>query len=160
MKRLSTLFLKIAIITIVLGVTTFCIFVLPTVWREVQPNFPSYSYAVYAVLIALYAAALPFYIACYNAWKLLKYINKGDTFTTKSVKTVRNIALSAGIICAIYIFALPFFYIWGDLDDAPGLIVIGMVLVGAPMIVAVFGFLLQKLLGEATELKSENELTV
>ena len=55
---------------------------------------------------------------------------------------------------------MPFFYIWGDADDAPGLIVIGLVLVGAPMVIAVFASILHQLIREATDLKSENELTV
>lgn len=45
-------------------------------------------------------------------------------------------------------------------DDAPGLILITMVLIGASFAVAVFSSVLQRLLQQAIEIKEENELTV
>ncbi|MNP58015.1 hypothetical protein D3C76_1528910 [compost metagenome] len=55
---------------------------------------------------------------------------------------------------------MPLFYLLAEKDDAPGIIVIGMVLVFAGMVIAVFAAVLQKLLKEAIELKSEIDLTV
>ncbi|MNP73480.1 hypothetical protein D3C76_1701990 [compost metagenome] len=55
---------------------------------------------------------------------------------------------------------MPLFYLIGEKDDAPGVIVIGMVMIFASMVIAVFAAVLQKLLKDAIELKSENDLTV
>ncbi|MNL82789.1 hypothetical protein D3C87_2102590 [compost metagenome] len=55
---------------------------------------------------------------------------------------------------------MPLFYLLGEKDDAPGIIVIGMVIVFASMVIAVFAAVLQKLLNEAIDIKSENDLTV
>ncbi|MGO4375941.1 DUF2975 domain-containing protein, partial [Paenibacillus sp. MCAF20] len=45
-------------------------------------------------------------------------------------------------------------------DDAPGIILVGMVLIFASLVIAVFAAVLQKLLKEAIDIKSENDLTV
>ncbi|MNC71843.1 hypothetical protein D3C75_1228060 [compost metagenome] len=55
---------------------------------------------------------------------------------------------------------LPLFYLMAEKDDAPGIIVIGLVIIFASMVIAVFAAVLQKLLKEAIELKLENDLTV
>ncbi|MBP2113589.1 hypothetical protein J2Z70_003750 [Paenibacillus silagei] len=55
---------------------------------------------------------------------------------------------------------MPLFYLMAEKDDAPGIIVIGMILIFASLVIAVFAAVLQKLLKDAIELKSENDLTV
>ena len=47
-----------------------------------------------------------------------------------------------------------------EIDDAPGIIVIGLVIIFASMVIAVFAAVLQRLLQEAIDIKSENDLTV
>jgi ABC-type nitrate/sulfonate/bicarbonate transport system permease component len=64
------------------------------------------------------------------------------------------------MIGILFLAVLPLFYIWGDKDDAPGLVVLGMVFTFAPMVIAVFAAVLQKLLKHAIDIKSENDLTV
>ena len=160
MKRFTTIFLRTAIIFMALGVLALCTFLLPSLWSDVATEFPDYSYAVYAVFSAMLIAAIPFFVGLYGAWQLLKYIDKGMPFTVQAAKSVTTIAITAGLICLIYIISMPFFYIWADNDDAPGLVVIGIILIGAPMVIAVFASLLHRLITEATDLKSENELTV
>lgn len=55
---------------------------------------------------------------------------------------------------------MPVFYLMAEIDDAPGIIVIGLVIIFASMVIAVFAAVLQKLLKEAIDIKSENDLTV
>ena len=64
------------------------------------------------------------------------------------------------IISGLYVVILPFVYIVAELDDAPGLIIVGMVPIFASMVIAVFAAVLQRLLQEAIDIKSENDLTV
>ena len=45
-------------------------------------------------------------------------------------------------------------------DDAPGLALIDLVIIGASMVIAVFAAVLQRLLQEAIDIKTENDLTV
>lgn len=55
---------------------------------------------------------------------------------------------------------MPVFYLMAEIDDAPGIIVIGLIIIFASMVIAVFAAVLQKLLKEAIDIKSENDLTV
>jgi len=43
------------------------------------------------ILIIMYAAAIPFYTALYQAFKLLNYIDKNQAFSQISVKALMNI---------------------------------------------------------------------
>lgn len=157
--QLPIIFLRAAIFFMAAGVLTLCA-LLTLLVKDIHLEFPAYSYAVYAVFGAIYATTIPYFIGIFKAWKLLNLIEGGRTFSHESAKTMGLIAACAAAISAIYIASLPFLYIWADNDDAPGLVVIGMVLVCVPMIIAVFAALLQRLISEAAALKSEHDLTV
>ena len=114
----------------------------------------------YLVLIDLYASAIPFYFALYQAFKLLSYIDKNKAFSELSVKALKKIKYCAITISILYVLGMPLFYLIAEKDDAPGVIVIGLVIIFASMVIAVFAAVLQKLLQEAIDIKSENDLTV
>lgn len=77
-----------------------------------------------------------------------------------SVKVLKNIKYCAIIISALYVAGMPILYLMAERDDAPGIIVIGLIIIFASMVIAVFAAVLQKLLKEAIDIKSENDLTV
>ena len=108
----------------------------------------------------MYVSAIPFYFALYQAFKLLSYIDKNKAFSELSVKALKNIKYCAITISSLYVVVMPLFYLIAELDDAPGLILIGMVIIFASMVIAVFAAVLQRLLQEAIDIKSENDLTV
>uniref|UniRef100_UPI0028EB9449 DUF2975 domain-containing protein n=3 Tax=Paenibacillus TaxID=44249 RepID=UPI0028EB9449 len=64
------------------------------------------------------------------------------------------------VISSLYFVMLPFVYVVAEKDDAPGLILMGMVPVFASLVIAVFSAVLQRLLQEAIDIKSENDLVV
>lgn len=160
LERSSTLFLRIAVTTIGLGVLALCVFLLPVIWTDAYQEFPRCGYAVRAVVAAMYVSALPFYVGIYKGWQVLHQIDKGRVFSTRSVKALQAVAYCAAAVGLIYTLSLPFFYIWAQYVDAPGLMVIGMFLVGMPLIVSVAVGLLARLLREAVSIKFENDLTV
>jgi len=55
---------------------------------------------------------------------------------------------------------LPYIYLVADRDDAPGVMLLGLVFTCAPIVIAVFAAVLQTLLHHAIQIKSENDLTV
>ncbi|MFE4587778.1 DUF2975 domain-containing protein [Bacillus subtilis] len=114
----------------------------------------------YLVFIYLYVTAIPFYFALYQAFKLLSYIDKNKAFSGLSVRALKNIKYCAVTISIFYAAGMPVFYLMAEIDDAPGIIVIGLVIIFASMVIAVFAAVLQKLLKEAIDIKSENDLTV
>ncbi|WHZ59965.1 DUF2975 domain-containing protein [Metabacillus hrfriensis] len=158
MKHGSTLFLKIAVFLIGTPVLALCIFGLP--WLANNPANPDYAHILYPILIGMYVSAIPFYIALYKAFKLLSYIDKNQAFSELSVKALKKIKFCAMTISGLYVVIMPFVFLVADLDDAPGLIIIGMVSIFASMVIAVFAAVLQRLLKEAIDIKSENDLIV
>jgi hypothetical protein len=139
-------------------VLALCLFGL--YWLSKNPANPDYAYILYPIVIGMYVSAIPFFTALYQAFNLLSYIDKNEAFSELSVKALQKIKFCAMTISALYVIILPFVYIVAELDDAPGLIIIGMVPVFASLVMAVFAAVLQRLLQEAIHIKSENDLTV
>ncbi|MCM3790601.1 DUF2975 domain-containing protein [Domibacillus indicus] len=163
MKRGSTLFLKIAVILMGIPVLALCLFLLPqiaTEANEAAERGADVAFVVYGILMVMYVSTVPFYIALYQAFKLLSYIDKNKAFSKLSVRALKNIKNCAIIISGLYVIALPLVYIMAEIDDAPGLVLIGMVPIFASMVIAVFAAVLQRLLQEAIDIKSENDLIV
>lgn len=160
MERRTTLFLKAAVILIGIPVLALCVFVVPEIANYTAELYPDYTYIKYLVLIDLYASAVPFYFALVQAFKLLNYIDRNKAFSDLSVRALKSIKYCAITISSLFVVGMPLFYLLAEKDDAPGIIVIGMVIIFASMVIAVFAAVLQKLLKEAIELKSENDLTV
>ncbi|MFC9277305.1 DUF2975 domain-containing protein, partial [Bacillus spizizenii] len=71
MNRVSTLFLKIAVILIGIPILALCIFVVPKIANYAAELFPNMAYIQYLVFVFLYVTAIPFYFALYQAFKLL-----------------------------------------------------------------------------------------
>lgn len=160
MKRGSTLFLKFVVVLMGLPVLALCIFLLPGLSGYVAEIAPEFSYMKYLFLIGMYAAALVFFFALYQTLKLLTYIDKNKAFSELSVSALRNIKRCAITISILYLAELPIIYLIADADDAPGVMLIGLVITFASMVIAVFAAVLQKLLKHAIDIKSENDLTV
>ena len=159
MKR-ETFFLKIAVFLIGTPVLALCIFGLPWLAKDAAESGSEMAYLIYGILTVMYVSAIPFYIALYQALRLLNYIDKNNAFSERSVKALKKIRNCAIAISLMYMAGMPFFYMLAEKDDAPGLIVIGMMFIFAPLVIAVFAAVLQKLLNNAIEIKSENDLTV
>lgn len=163
MKRGSTLFLKLAVILMGIPVLALCLFVLPQIANEAYEAVERGSdlaFVVYGILMVMYVSAVPFYFALYQTFNLLTYIDKNQAFSELSVRALKKIKNCAISISCLYLVALPFVFIMAEADDAPGLVIIGMIPIFASMVIAVFAAVLQRLLKEAIDLKEENDLIV
>jgi len=155
MKQISTLFLKLVISLIGLTVLALCIFLLVATISsgEARDYLP-------ILLGIMYIAAIPFFFALYQTLKLLIYIDKSKAFSDLSVKALKNIKYCAIVISALYAAGMPYLVYVADKDDAPGLTALGFIIIIASIVIATFAAVLQKLLQEALDIKSENDLTV
>lgn len=160
MKRGTTIILKLAVILMGIPILGLCIFLVPEIGKFAAELLPDIAYIKYIVFIFFYATAIPFYLALYQAFKLLNYIDENKAFSELSVIALKNIKNYAITLSMLYLVGMPLFYIIGDKDDAPGVIVIGLVIIFASIVIAVFAAVLQKLLKEAIDIKLENDLTV
>lgn len=154
MKQGSTLFLKFVIILIGVAILGFCIFMLPIPIRSgaAGPYIP--------VLLGLYLVAVPIFIALFQALKLLHFIDKNKTFSSDSIQVLRTIKLCALSVGGIFIAGMPYIFYVADKDDAPGVILAGLIIIAAACAIAVATAVFQSLLQNAIDIKSENDLTV
>jgi hypothetical protein len=160
MKRGSTLFLRATVTVLGLIALGLCFLILPAIYREWGLEYPDTAYLKFPVLIILGATVVPFFTALYQTWKLLNYVDKNDAFSQKSVTALKKIKYSALVFSGLYLAFSPVAYYVAQKEDAPGLMVIGLIMAFAPMVIAVFAAVLQLLLKNAMEIKSENDLTV
>lgn len=159
-KQVSTNFLRLVLILMAVIVLALCIFALPEMWKGGSAEFPMASNSVLMIVIGLYITAVPFFVALWQTFKLLSYIDKNTAFSDLSVRALKNIKYCAIAVSAVYVLFVPLLFPIADADDAPGLIIFGMIIACAPISVAFFAAVLQKLLASAIEIKSENDLTV
>ncbi|MEB9409742.1 DUF2975 domain-containing protein [Bacillus cereus] len=159
LKRSSTTFLKVIIFLAGISVLALCIFLVPEMADFTANLYPNIAPIKYLVLIVMYGAAVPFYVALYQAFNLLQYIDENTAFSELSVKALKNIKRCAITISGLYVLSLPLFHFIAKKMDPPiGLV--GLIIVFASLVIAVFAAILQRLLQEAINIKSENDLTV
>jgi hypothetical protein len=159
-KRASTLFLKAALIVIALIATAIWFFSFPNVWNGLAVEWPMLNRSLFPGLFGIYSSIVPFLFALIQAFILLRYIDKNDAFSFGSIRALRNIKFAAVVMCVLLMCAMPLAFIVAELDDAPGLIIISFAFACAPLVVATFAAVLQKLVQNAIDIKSENDLTV
>jgi choline-glycine betaine transporter len=157
MKRGSIIFLKIAVILISLPVILFGSIGL--IYLGTHPANPSYAFLLYPSAGLLYLSAIPFFITLYESFELLTYIEKGHTFSEQAVQKLKKIQYCAGAISSFYLLMLPFLFGIAEIDDAPGLIILGSVPMFIAMLIAVFAGVLQKILKEAIAMKAIAKLS-
>lgn len=163
MKNGSTFLLKAAVILMgipVLGLAVVLWWQIGSVAIAESLKGASLGYIILGILTGMTLSMIPYYASLYQAFKMLSYIDRNKAFSTLSVAALKKIKKYALIICGLYILISPLVFAVAQWDDAPGLVIIGMIPAFAALVVAIFAAVLQRLLQEAIELKSENELTV
>ena len=150
----GTFFLKGVVFLIGLIVLALCTFALPAAISSDRTGYYR------PILLGMYVPAIPLFFALYQALKLLSNIDKNKAFSDLSVSALKNIKYCAITISALFAAGMPYVFLVGDKDDAPGVIVLGLVIVFASVVIATFAAVLQKLIQNALDIKSENDLTV
>jgi hypothetical protein len=156
----ETVFLKLSVIVLALPILAACIFLLPFLWRNATESGGWIANSMRPILVGMYVAAVPYFVALFQTFTLLGLIDRNEAFSYEAVKVLRVIKYCALTITVIYTALLPFFYWFAERDDSPGFLVIGFVFVFAAFVIAVFAELLQKLLKRAIDMKQEIDLTV
>ena len=157
--RGSTTFLKVIIFLAGIAILAICIFLVPQIANFSSNLYPNFSPMTTLIFTVMYGAAVPFFFALYQAFKLLKYIDEDTTFSKLSVKALKKIKCCAILISGLYALGMPIFHFIARKVDPPiGIIV--LIIIFASLMIAVFASILQRLLQEAIHIKSENDWTV
>lgn len=155
----ETLFLRVVVILVGIPVLGLLLW-LPWIANAAVEVNQELAYLKYPGLVILYVTAIPFFLALYQALRLLRYIDDNRVLTDLSVISLRNIKYCAVTISLLYGFSMPFLVLAADKDDAPGIVAIGLVITFASIVIAAFAAVLQKLFKTAIDIKSDNDLTI
>jgi len=158
MKRSSTLFLKAVILLIAVVVLAGMIRFPQTEGRAA--NLDLISIYTDPFIIYIYIASTPFFVGLYQAFKLLNFIDANKAFSQGAVNTLRNMKFA--FLSLIGFIALAEFYIrlFAHGDDPAGPTALGIIISFACIVIATAAAVFQKLLQNAVDIKSENDLTV
>ncbi|QDP39386.1 DUF2975 domain-containing protein [Radiobacillus deserti] len=158
MKQTKTLILKIVIFIMAIFALGFAFILLPDLAKTAAGQNPEYAYLKNPVLIGLWTSLIPFNLALFHAYKLLKYINQNHAFSHSSVSSLRFIRNCAVAIIGIFVIGMIFLMTQHALH--PGIGLIGLAISGSSLVIALFAGVLKELLLNALEIKAENDLTV
>lgn len=153
LKHGSTLFLKSVIYLFGLAILGLCAILIGMISSG---NAGMY----FPVMLVMLVAAIPFFYGLYQGLLLLRYIDQGTAFSENSVRAIKTIKYCAAGISALYALSMPVVASVAEKDDAPGMVLIVLVFIFAPLVTSVFAAVLEKLLRNAIDIKSENDLTV
>jgi len=161
MNRSSIIFLQFVIVLFGVAVLAFLLWE-PQV-EGVNKNRTNFEIYFKDPLLALvYVGSIPFFTALYQAIRALAYVGRDQVFSQEVVKSLRIIRYCALAIIGFVVLAELLIVSSGHLDDEnPGVPIFMGLLVSIPsMVVATVAAMFERILQNALELKSENDLTV
>jgi hypothetical protein len=159
MNKSSTWFLK-SVLVLIAGLVLAGLLWLPHVEGR---NINADLFTIYfkdPFLAYVYVSSIPFFIPFYQAFKLLGFMEQGKAFSQVSVNALRKIKFSSLVLAGLVAGAVPQLAMFAHDDDAPGVVLIVLVIIFAAFVIATAAAVFQKLLQNAVDIKSENDLTV
>ena len=161
MKRSSTVFLQIVVVLIGIGALAVLLWEPHLEGRNKDATlFQMYFKDPFLALV--YAGSIPFFIALYQAFKVLGYAGRNQVFTPEVVKALRTIKYCALAIIGFVVVEELFILLSGNRDlETPGApIFLGILIVFPSIVVATAAAMFERILQNAVDIKSENDLTV
>lgn len=160
MKKSSTVFLQIVIVALGIGALALML------WEPHLEGVNAHTtfFEVYAdpFILLVYAGSIPFFIALYQAIKVLGYAGRNKIFSPEVVRALRTIKYCALAIIGFVVAEEIFILVTNNLDsDNPGApIFMGLLITFGAIVIAAAAAMFERILQNAVELKSENDLTV
>jgi hypothetical protein len=161
MKRSSTIFLQIVVVLI--GIVALALLL----WEPhiEGRNKHATLFEIYfkdPFLALVYAGSIPFFIALYQAFNVLRYVRQNKVFSPEVVKALRTIKYCALAIIGFVVVEEIFILLMnnGDNDNPGAPIFMGILITFPSIVVAAATAMFERILQNAVDMKSENDLTV
>ena len=107
-----------------------------------------------------YIASISFFVALYQAFKLLGYIGRNEVFSERSVRALRTIQYCALSLVGFIVPAEAYLFIVRPGDDIAGGVFMGILISFISIVVGTAAAVFERILQNAVDIKSENDLTV
>ena len=158
MKQSSTIFLQTVIVLIAVGGLAVMLWEPHIEGRNVHATlFEIYFQDPF--LAYAYIASIPFFVALYQAFKVLAYVRQNKTFSLATVKALRTIKYCAIAIIGFVAVGV-ILIMFGDKDDRPAGVFMRILITFVSIVIAAAAAVFERVLQNAVDIKSENDLTV
>jgi len=157
MKKGSTIILQTIIALIGIGALAFLLWE-PHV-EGVNAHATLFEKYFNLFVAYVYIASIPFFVALYQAFKVLGYAGQNKVFSQEAVNALRTIKYCALAIIG-FVAVSVIFMIGGDRDDRPGGTFMRILVTFPSIVVATAAAMFERILQNAVDMKSENDLTV
>lgn len=157
-KRSSTVFLQIVIVAFGLGVLALMLWFPHIEGRNARAT----AFEVYfkdPFLAFAYIGSIPFFVALYQGFKVLGLAGRNQLFSQAGVKALRTIKVCAIVILGFVLVSVGFMF-FDDPEDRPPGVMMRVVLSFACVVIAAAAATFERMLQNAVDMKSENDLTV
>jgi len=158
MNRTPIAFLRIVILLIGIGAFAFLLWEPHIEGRNAHAT-PFEIYFKDPFLAYAYVASIPFFVALYQAFKVLGYAGQNKVFSQAAVNALRTIKYCAIAIIG-FVAGAEIFIMLGDSDDRAGGVFMGILFTFGSIVIATAAAMFQRVLQNAVDIKSENDLTV
>lgn len=159
MKRIPTIFLQAVIVLI--GIVVLAVLIRLPLIEGRAANLDLLSVYADPFILYGYAASIAFFVALYKAFKLLGYIGQNKVFSSDSVGALKSIKYCAIVLSISIVTAGLYIRIFHDKEDDPaGFLAICIVTTFASIVIATAAAIFEKVLQNAIDMKSENDLTI
>jgi hypothetical protein len=157
-KRSSTAFLQTVIVLIGIGALALMLWEPQIEGRNAHATFVE-IYFKDPFLAYAYIASIPFFAALYQAFRVLGYAGRNSVFSQAAVNALRTIKYCAIAIIG-FVAGAEIFIILGNDDDRPGGLFMGILITFGSIVIATAAATFERILQNAVDMKSENDLTV
>jgi hypothetical protein len=158
LKRSSAAFLQAIVVLIGMGALVLLLWEPHVEGRNAHAT-TSEIYFKDPFLAYVYLASIPFFVALYQAFKVLGYTRQNKVFSQDAVKSLRTIKYCAIAIIG-FVAGAEIFIVLHESDDRAGGVFMGILISFGSIIVATAAASFEWILQNAVEIKSENDLTV
>lgn len=150
MKRASIAFLRLVVVLIAVGAVAALLWEPQIEGRnaratpfEVYFNDPFLAYA--------YVASTPFFVALYQAFKLLGHVGANQVFSQASITALRTIKFCALAILGFVVAGEIILILFNDSDDRAGGVAIGIIIAFGSLTVAAAAAMFEGVLRDAVQ---------
>src|SRR5688500_1191856 len=158
MTRGSTVFLQTVIVLIGIGALALLLWEPHLEGRNAHAT-PFEIYFKDPFLAYAYVGSIPFFVALYQAFKVLRYAGQNRVFSQEAVNALRTIKFCAIAIIG-FVAVGEVFILLGESDDHAGGVFMGILITFGSVIIAAAAAMFERILQNAVDMKSENDLTV
>lgn len=160
MKKSSTIFLQAVVVALGIGALALLL------WEPRVEGVNAHATTLYEIyfddpfLALVYVGSIPFFMGLYQAFKVLGYVGQNMVFSQAAVRALRTIKYCALTIIGFVVMEEIFIMLNHGDDDAAGGVFMGVLITFGSIVIATAAAMFERILQNAVDIKSENDLTV